>query len=164
MGVKECPHCGNVVSGRERRCSCGFPFPTDGLAPSGAKAARVVAERQRKRAERQKKKTGKKGRFWEKSEPEPEPEPKPAPRSKSRGARKPAAAGKAGGGRKLAGIGSDESRLMACPFCNARISKRAHTCPKCGVAPWAGCQICGAQISSDCSACPECGDPDPFSS
>ena len=151
MGVKECPHCGNVVSGRERRCSCGFPFPADGLAPTGAKAARVVAERQRRKAR-------KKGRFWETREPEP------VRRSKSRGAKKSAAAGKAGAGMKSAKAGSDESRLMVCPFCDARISKRAATCPKCGVAPWAECQICDAQISSGCSVCPECGDPEPFNS
>jgi len=153
VSVKECPHCGNIVSDRETECSCGFPFQDDGFAPTGAGAARVVGERQRKKAK-------KKGRFWGWGEEDSEPEPP----SRSLEARKFAAAKKARASTNLAQGGFDESRLMECPFCNARISKRAPTCPKCGVAPHAKCQICDAKISSGCSVCPECGDPDPFNS
>ncbi len=43
MKRKECPHCGDIVSGREMICPCGYTFqPEDDLR--GAKAARDVSE------------------------------------------------------------------------------------------------------------------------
>jgi hypothetical protein len=57
----------------------------------------------------------------------------------------------------------NEALLMGCPSCQARISKRAQLCPKCGSSPYAACQICANRILTNASPCPECGDPDPFS-
>ena len=51
---------------------------------------------------------------------------------------------------------------MDCPFCSARISKRAKACPKCGREPFLDCQICRSNILAGTAVCPECGDPDPF--
>jgi len=57
----------------------------------------------------------------------------------------------------------NEALLMGCPSCQARISKRAQLCPKCGCSPYVACQICATRILANSSPCPECGDPDPFS-
>jgi hypothetical protein len=57
----------------------------------------------------------------------------------------------------------NEALLMGCPSCQARISKRAQLCPKCGCSPYAACQICASRILSNSAPCPECGDPEPFS-
>jgi hypothetical protein len=57
----------------------------------------------------------------------------------------------------------NEALLMGCPSCQARISKRAQLCPKCGNSPYAVCQICANRILANASPCPECGDPEPFS-
>jgi hypothetical protein len=54
------------------------------------------------------------------------------------------------------------SKLMPCPSCSAKISKRAERCPKCKKSPFMNCQICTAKISAVSASCPECGDPDPF--
>lgn len=56
----------------------------------------------------------------------------------------------------------NEAMLMGCPTCDARISKRAHRCPKCSSAPYACCQICANRILVNAIPCPECGDPCPF--
>ena len=70
-------------------------------------------------------------------------------------------------GTSLPGIrsrGSSQSggKLIDCPTCLAKISKRAERCPKCGKTPFAECQICGSKIRIHSSVCPGCGDPDPF--
>ena len=60
--------------------------------------------------------------------------------------------------------GSSQSggKLIDCPTCLAKISKRAERCPKCGKTPFDECQICGSKIRIHSSVCPGCGDPDPF--
>ena len=58
--------------------------------------------------------------------------------------------------------GPNKALIMDCPSCGARISKRAHQCPKCGSTPYDHCQICAARILANTTPCPECGDPSPF--
>lgn len=136
MAQKECPHCGNVVSEREQRCGCGYEFPTSGSSLLGSKAARDIAARLRTSLpDKNRKKKGRK---------------QPAER-----APEPAAAAAPGD--------SMSSKLIACPSCPAKISRRAERCPKCGKSPFAKCQICAHEIRANSAACPECGDPDPFS-
>ena len=139
MARRECPHCGNVVSQRDRKCGCGYEFPTTGSAMLGSKAARDIAARLRTpspKAEKGRKKKGKSRPSASKREPAPAVTPDPGD--------------------------SLSSKLIACPSCPAKISRRADRCPKCGKSPYAKCGICASEIRANCSACPECGDPDPF--
>lgn len=143
MASVECPHCGNVLSRDEEACGCGYVFPTRGSQLQGAKVARDVAggivERVRKKARIA----------------------RALQSSKKASAGKPAIKVKATI-LDPAPDASRESKLMDCPACRARISKRAPRCPKCGEAPFAECQICAERIASNSRACPGCGDPDPF--
>ncbi len=150
MDVKECPHCGDVVSEQAPRCTCGFPFPADGRPVAGAEAARVVAKRTRTKA------------VNDEDSQKVEAVIRPAEAGVSQGSSESERRGKSGSGMRPTVAESDKSRLIGCPSCAARISKRANACPKCGVAPWADCMICAARIRSGSSMCPECGDPDPF--
>lgn len=52
--------------------------------------------------------------------------------------------------------------LMACPTCEANISRRASSCPKCKSAPYSHCLICATRLLVSSKTCSECGDPDPF--
>ena|GEM_PF-3513769 len=52
--------------------------------------------------------------------------------------------------------------LMACPTCEANISRRAASCPKCKSAPYSHCLICATRLLVNSKTCSECGDPDPF--
>ena len=52
--------------------------------------------------------------------------------------------------------------LMACPSCDANISRRAASCPKCKSAPYSNCLICATRLLVNSKSCSECGDPDPF--
>ncbi len=150
--VKDCPNCGAVVAAEAEDCPCGFPFPDDGSSLSGPKAARKVSARERRKANRRVPK--KAGRSNEKFEAEVSDVLEqlevatPATRSSSWL--------ESGSSHAVTG------QLMSCPACKAEISKRAGTCPKCGVDPFAKCGICGSRIRTGSSPCPECGDPDPF--
>ncbi len=158
MPTKECPHCGAVLSHDEIICSCGFNFPLAGSAGRGAKAARDVAERI----------TGSRKSLWNRGSRKPPrgKKPKKAPRKLSaqvvdpgtppRGTPHPITPPS---GTPLPG-----GKLMDCPTCQARISKRAERCPKCGKTPFAECQVCGAKIRINSPVCQSCGDPDPFNS
>jgi RNA polymerase subunit RPABC4/transcription elongation factor Spt4 len=146
MDGKGCPHCGNVVSDDTPRCACGFTFAGDGFEVPGASAARGSSDETLRKLKKP-----------------------PATRVERPGK---AQAGKKTKGTKTvetksigsAAVQADPSRLMDCPFCPARISKRAHKCPKCGRAPYLACQICASRILAGSAVCPECGDPDPFNS
>ena len=137
MAHKECPHCGNVVAPRERRCGCGYQFPRSGSAMLGSKAARDSfaqmrtgsPQKARKKKSKSKPGTGKRVRETAVSAEPGEPM---------------------------------SSQLIACPSCPAQISKRAERCPKCGKSPYAKCLICSNEIRANSTACTECGDPDPF--
>jgi hypothetical protein len=61
-----------------------------------------------------------------------------------------------------AGRQPNAAMLMSCPGCEARISKRAARCPKCGGSPYNHCKICATLILTNAVPCPECGDPAPF--
>ncbi len=191
MKRKECPHCGDIVSGREMICPCGYTFqPEDDLR--GAKAARDVSEEIRDTGKRQAWHSGNTLRGMPLDEVE----------SRRRAAQKrttkvsariidPDSDSGSGSGRRhreyLTGerhtrerpsgerratqrrsgerrgsSQSGEGKLMPCPSCFAQISKRAERCPKCGKAPFAECQVCDAKIRVTNSVCPACGDPDPF--
>jgi hypothetical protein len=162
---KECPHCGNLVLNDEKQCTCGFTFPDDGSSVRGPKAARDLADHARKTSTK---------KWWQPKkakEPEDEiekeieqalkevpaeppkraPEPPRSPRARQRN--EPV---------KTASAAVKKSRLMTCPSCGKRISRRAPECPKCGTCPWEDCKICGVAIPAESSPCPECGDPDPF--
>jgi hypothetical protein len=52
--------------------------------------------------------------------------------------------------------------LMTCPTCDANISRRAASCPKCKSAPYSHCLICATRLLVNSATCSECGDPDPF--
>ena len=53
--------------------------------------------------------------------------------------------------------------LMACPTCDANISRRAAACPKCKSVPYSHCLICATRLLVNSKVCNECGDPAPFS-
>ncbi len=133
--VKDCPNCGAVVAAEAAYCPCGFPFPDDGSSLSGPKAARKVSARERRKADRRVPK--KAGHPHEKFEAE---------------------VSDVLDQLEVATPGA----LMSCPACKAEISKRAGTCPKCGVDPFVKCGVCGSRIRMGSSPCPECGDPEPF--
>ncbi len=133
--VKDCPNCGAVVAAEAAYCPCGFPFPDDGSSLSGPKAARKVSARERRKADRRvPKKDQRRNEKFESEVSDVLDQLEVA---------SPAA-------------------LMSCPACKAEISKRAGTCPKCGVDPFAKCGICGSRVRMGSSPCPECGDPEPF--
>jgi hypothetical protein len=144
MGNKGCPHCGNVLPNESRRCTCGFTFDGDGPEVRGAQASRDRSDdtlgRSRKPPASRVERPGKPPSAKKDRRPEP-----PGPSAS-----------------RPRGDAADPSRLMDCPFCSARISKRAQQCPKCGKEPFLDCGICGASIVASAAACPECGDPDPF--
>lgn len=137
MAHKECPHCGNVVEPRERRCGCGYQFPRSGSAMPGSKASRDSSAQMRTRPPEKARK--KKSKI------------KPDAGKRAREAAVSAEPGE-----------SMSSMLIACPSCPAQISRRAARCPKCGKSPYAKCMICSNEIRANSAACPECGDPDPF--
>jgi hypothetical protein len=143
MGNKGCPHCGNVLPGDSRSCGCGFEFTDEGPEVPGAGVARERSDD-----------TLGKGRKPRARQPEREAKPPPE-RPKQAGPPK-------SGPSKAPSAAPDPSRLMDCPFCSARISRRATQCPKCEKEPFLDCQICGERIVAGSSVCPECGDPDPF--
>ncbi len=150
--VKDCPNCGAVVETEAEYCPCGFQFPGDGSSFSGPKAARKVSARERRKADRRVPKKDRRRNEKFESEVSDVLEQlevaTPAARSSSR--------------PKTRSSRSKNRQLMSCPACRAEISKRAQTCPKCGVDPFAKCGICGSRIRTGSSPCPECGDPDPF--
>ena len=168
MPTKECPHCGAILSHDEIICSCGFNFPLAGSAGRGAKAARDVAARitgTRKALRTPKMLRGRKNKkpprkvsakVIEPGTPQPgTPQPgTPEPITPPRGTPQPSTPPR--------GTSSSSGKLMACPTCLARISKRAERCPKCGKTPFADCLVCGAKIRLNSSVCQGCGDPDPF--
>jgi ribosomal protein L40E len=160
VDAKECLHCGNLVPVGADTCSCGFASPDEDCTQRGPSAARTVADRARAALT-------KKWRPPKQGEVEAEAKDPPAPPSPPEPARqpeppKPAPVQKARPEMKAAASETNESRLMGCPTCGARISKRALECPKCGQSPWADCKVCGARISTQSESCSECGDPDPF--
>jgi RNA polymerase subunit RPABC4/transcription elongation factor Spt4 len=121
------------VAERERACGCGYEFPATGFSLLGSKAARDIAARMRT--------------------PSPEKPPAKGRKKKSRGKRVSTTPDPGD---------SMSSKLIACPSCPAKISRRAERCPKCGKSPFSKCGICAAEIRANSAACPECGDPDPF--
>jgi RNA polymerase subunit RPABC4/transcription elongation factor Spt4 len=144
MAGKGCPHCGNVLPEDTASCSCGFAFSSGDFEVQGAGVARSLLDRTLGMTRK-------------------------APSKRAERARNPAAAKGAKDEKmvKTKPVGSapaqaDPSRLMDCPFCSARISKRANACPKCGRKPFLDCRICGSNILAGTAVCPECGDPDPF--
>ena len=143
MSKKSCPNCGIQVPGTAENCSCGFTFveyddlPAPGVIRGGGNLEAAMAAQP--------------------IEEPPEPSrPASPPSATSRGAGKSTSPPARGAGHRKGGM------LMSCPSCDARISKRAEKCPKCGSAPFSECLICFASIVADSAACPECGDPDPF--
>ena len=166
MPTKECPHCGAILSHDEIICSCGFNFPLAGSAGRGAKAARDVAARitGTRRALRGKKSKKPRKVSAKVIEPGTPPRGTPHPVTPPHGTPQPSTPPR---GTSLPGIRSRGSsqpggKLIDCPTCLAKISKRAERCPKCGKTPFAECQICGSKIRIHSSVCPGCGDPDPF--
>ncbi len=158
MPTKECPHCGEVLSDDEIICSCGFNFPLAGSAGRGSKAARDVSERI----------TGSKKALWSPRALRGKKQKKP-PRKVSakviEADTPPRGTPPRGTPHPITppgGTSSPSGKLMECPTCLARISKRAERCPKCGQTPFADCKVCGAKIRVNSSACAGCGDPDPF--
>ncbi len=173
MPTKECPHCGAILSHDEIICSCGFNFPLAGSAGRGSKAARDVAARitgSRKALWAPKGLRGKKKKKPPRKvsakviEPGTPPHGKPSKSTPPRGTSQPITPprGTSQPNTSESGTPSTSGKLMACPTCLARISKRAERCPKCGKTPFAECQICGAKIRLNSSVCAGCGDPDPF--
>jgi len=183
VGVKECPHCGNLVPSSEARCTCGFPFPDDGTSLAGAKAARVVSARVKKKKAAKKKRSWKWGGGSEDDRDEEVSQAlekledpstggwlRPPEESSKEGWLRPADEPSEEGWLGSSGESVSEkvpktskvAQLIRCSSCKSKISRRASACPKCGVAPWGQCGVCGAQIRAGCSVCTECGDPDPF--
>jgi RNA polymerase subunit RPABC4/transcription elongation factor Spt4 len=144
MGGKGCPHCGNIVSEEAPSCGCGFAFSGEGFEVQGASSARSLSDQALRKARKPPTKR-----------PERPKKPQAGKRAKETEMVKTPSTGSTA--TRL-----DPSRLVDCPFCSARISKRAHECPKCGREPFLDCQICGANIIAGSAVCPECGDPDPF--
>jgi hypothetical protein len=144
MAGKGCPHCGNVVSDDTASCSCGFAFASGGFEMPGSNVARSLLDRTLAMT---RKPPGKQPDRTRKTPPEPQAKGAKTVKTKP---------------IESAPAQADASRLMSCPFCPARISKRAKECPKCGRAPFLDCGICGSNILAGSAVCPECGDPDPF--
>jgi len=141
MAGKGCPNCGDVVPSDSASCGCGFAFSSAGFDVPGANVARSLLDRTLAMT---RKPPGK--RPERTSKPTPVKEAKTVKTSSSESATRQA----------------ESSRLMDCPFCSGRISKRAKACPKCGREPFLDCQICRSNILAGTAVCPECGDPDPF--
>ena len=184
MSNRICPNCGNAMPGTATSCQCGFIW-TEGAdmpAPDIVRSAvgqpsavdQVPATNNLAvKADREDVDMELPPFPWEKN-PRATASPKPA--SPRPGVIKtsdtPAKATPAPGARKVqpamaAKPGSTPARpntalLMACPTCEAAISRRAASCPKCKSAPYNHCLICATRLLVSSEVCSECGDPAPF--
>ncbi len=144
MSGKICPHCGMSLDDDATNCPCGqdldeMELPGPGVVRDPVSGMKDAPDPAAKPATAKPKKS-----------PQPaaaRKQPAPTPVTAKASAAPPKAS---------------LHKLMACPSCAARISKRAKQCPKCGASPFLDCQICSSRIVANSTACPECGDPDPF--
>ena len=144
MNVKHCPHCGNTLSANETTCPCGFDFVVEGSEVPAPAIVRSAARHEKRSP----------------AKPRAQVATMTPPRAKQD---KPRAKTDARIVPKTGGeVRPNEAMLMACPSCRARISQRAHQCPKCKSAPYDHCHICATRILVNVAPCPECGDPAPF--
>ena len=139
MNKTRCPNCGNSLADVTSGCPCGFSYVEGEMQVPAPGIVRTAAPNARDRVT-----------------PTQATRAPAEPRKKKSGATKPERASDGAVARP------NESLIMGCPSCGARISKRAQECPKCGSSPYDQCQVCAAEILANTAPCSECGDPEPF--